>query len=357
MSAQPTTPAPGATLGLDVSDRFTHFCLIDAGGAVRERGRFATTPAAARAWLAARPGLRVVLETGTHSPWLSRVAAECGHEVLVANARRLRLIAESDRKTDRRDAELLARVGRLDPTLLSPVTHRTAAAQEDLALLRARDALVRTRTLLVNHVRGALKAVGVRVPACSTPSFARRARAVVPDGMRDALTPLLDTLERLSAEVRGYDARVEALIAARHPEARRVRQVGGVGPITALCFVLTLGDPARFRHSRAVGAYLGLRPRQRDSGDAAPQLRISKTGDVMLRKLLVSAAQYVLGPFGPDTDLKRWGTALAARGGPSAKKRAVVATARKLAVLLHRLWATGASYVPLRAAAPAAAAA
>jgi transposase len=356
MSAQPTTPALGATLGLDVSDRYCHFCLVDAAGAVRERGRFATTPAAARTWLGDRPTLRVVLEIGTHSPWLSRVAAECGHEVLVANARRLRLIAESDTKTDRRDAELLARVGRLDPTLLAPVTHRSLGAQQDLALVRARDALVRTRTLLVNHVRGALKSVGARVVQCSTPTFARRAREAVPEGVREALMPLLDTIERLSAEIAGYDARVEAVIATRHPEARRVRQVPGVGPLTALCFVLTLGDAARFRHSRAVGAYLGLRPRQRDSGAATPQLRISKAGDAMVRKLLVGAAQYVLGPFGPDSDLRRWGLALAARGGRSAKKRAVVATARKLAVLLHRLWVTGEAYVPVRDAARAAAA-
>jgi len=115
--------------------------------------------------------------------------------------------------------------------------------------------------------------------------------------------------------------------------------------------VLTLEDPGRFRQSRAVGPYLGLCPRRDQSGGRDAQLRITKRGDAMLRRLLVSGAQYILGPFGPDTDLRRWGLRLAARGGKNAKKRAVVAVARKLATLLHRLWVSGATYQPLRAAA------
>ncbi len=268
----------------------------------------------------------------------------------MANARRLRLIAESASKSDRLDAETLARLGRLDPRLLAPITHRDADTQADLALIRARDALVRTRTLLVNHVRGAVKAVGGRLPACSTPSFPAKVAAHIPEALHDALAPVLETITALSRELRTYDERIDALAEARYPETALLRAVPGVGALTALCFVLTLEDPARFRSSRAVGSYLGLRPRQADSGRRTPQLRITKAGDPLLRRLLVGSAHYLLGPFGPDTDLRRWGLTLAARGGTNAKKRAVVAVARKLAVLLHRLWLTGAVYEPLRAA-------
>lgn len=161
---------------------------------------------------------------------------------------------------------------------------------------------------------------------------------------------MLDVIAVLGKEVGRYDRQVETLAATRHPETTALRQVPGVGALTALSYVLTLEDPARFPKSRAVGSYLGLRPKQRDSGESTPALRISKRGDAHLRRLLVGSAHYILGPFGPDTDLRRWGLTLAARGGTNAKKRAVVAVARKLAVLLHRLWVTGEVYEPLRLA-------
>lgn len=137
-------------------------------------------------------------------------------------------------------------------------------------------------------------------------------------------------------------------MAAKHTRASALTQVNGVGTLTALTFVLTIGEPERFQRSRTVGAYFGLRPRQRESGDHEPQLHITKAGPPLMRRLLVNCAQYILGPLGQGCDLRRFGLALAARGGKSAKKRAVVAVARKLAVLLHRLWVTGEVYEPLR---------
>ncbi|MGH2372011.1 MAG: IS110 family transposase, partial [bacterium] len=270
---------------------------------------------------------------------------------LVANARQLRLIYGSDRKSDRVDAETLARLGRLDPALLKPIRHRSTEAQADLAQLRARDALVRTRTLLINHVRGAVKAWGGRLLACSAPACGSKAGPGVPHELRAALGPLLELIARLTPEIRGMERQLERLATARYPETARLRQPSGVGLLTALCYVLTLEDPGRFRQSRAVGPYLGLCPRQDQSGGRDAQLRITKRGDAMLRRLLVSGAQYILGPFGPESDLRHWGLRLAARGGKNAKKRAVVAVARKLATLLHRLWVSGAVYQPLRAAA------
>lgn len=170
----------------------------------------------------------------------------------------------------------------------------------------------------------------------------------MPAELVSALGPVLETIAELTVRIRAYDRELERLCAQQYPETQRLRQVAGVGALTALAYVLVLEDPTRFARSRAVGPYLGLRPKRAESGQARPQLRISKGGDVLLRKLLVQSAHYVLGPFGPDTDLRRWGQRLAARGGKNAKKRAVIAVARKLAVLLHRLWMSGAKYEPLR---------
>jgi transposase len=338
----------GETVGLDVGDRYAALCVVDAAGDVVEEGRVRTTPAAIRQRFAAAPRQRVVLETGTHSLWLSALLTECGHEVVVANARRLRLIAEHDTKSDRTDAETLARLGRVDPALLAPIRHRARGTQADLAVVRARDVVVRARTLLVNHVRGAVKAVGARVPACSTHAFAGRARPAVPEELVPALGAVFGLLEELNRVIAGYDRAVATRCASAYPETARLTQVAGVGPLTALAYVLTLEDPARFPRRRGVGAYLGLSPKQASSGARTPQLRITKAGDGMLRRLLVGSAHYILGPFGPDCELRRWGIQLAARGGKNAKKRAVVAVARKLAVVLHALWTTGERYEPLR---------
>jgi transposase len=349
MTAQPMLS--NLTIGLDLSDTHAHYCVVNAHGQAVRTGRTRTTPTALEHALAPWVGSRVVLEVGTHSPWVSRLFTRLGYEVLVANARQLRLIYTNHRKSDRVDAEALARLGRLDPALLHPIQHRSAQAQADLAQLRARDCLVRTRTQLINHVRGAVKAVGGRLPASSAPAFVAKARASVPPELAPALAPLLALLTEVTAQIRALERALAAVARTRYPETQRLRQVAGVGLLTALCYVLTLEDPRRFRCSRAVGAYLGLCPRQDDSGARQPQLRITKRGDAMLRRLLVSGAQYMLGPFGPDCDLRRWGLALASRGGGNAKKRAVIAVARKLAAVLHRLWISGAVYQPLRSAA------
>jgi len=341
-------PQVGLTIGVDVGDRFSQICVLGADGEVVEEARIRTTPATFGQWFGSATSSRVVLEAGTHSPWISRLISESGHETIVANPRRLRLIYQNDRKSDRVDAESLARLGRLDPRLLCPIKHRGAEAQADLALLRSRDALIRARTLLINHARGSSKAVGARLPKCSARSFHQKAAGHIPEVLADSLSPELETIGRLTAQIRALDRRIEEMARAKYPEIAALRQVFGVGPVTATTYVLTLEDPGRFPRSRAVGCYVGLRPRQADSGDQKPQLRITKAGDEALRSLLVCAAQYILGPHGPDSDLRRWGLALAERGGKAAKKRAVVAVARKLAVLLHRLWETGEIYEPLR---------
>jgi len=351
---------PACTIGLDVGDRVSHFYGVDRTGVKMAEGRVATTPAALSAHFATLAMARVVLECGTHSPWISRALASWGHEVIVANARRVELISRNDSKCDRVDAELLARLGRVDTQLLRPVHHRDARAQAHLAHLRSRDALVRSRSMLVTHVRGTVKAVGGRLPKCSTESFTRQTRAALPrvaPALSEVLEPVLAVLDTLSAQIRQSDRQVTTLADTTYPETRPLRAIAGVGALTALCFVLTLEDPHRFSTSRAVGSYLGLRPRMRASSAKDPELHITKAGDVLLRRLLVGSAQYILGPFGPDTDLRRWGLRLAARGKKAAKNRAVVAVARKLAVLLHHLWLTQEAYVPVQPRRRAAAAA
>jgi transposase len=338
----------GVTIGIDVSDMYSSLCFLDGEGEVTEEGRVRTTAPALEQRFGALSACRVVFEVGTHSPWMSRLLAGLGHEVIVANPRRVRLISENDRKQDRTDAELLARLGRVDPGLLRPIQHRGPEAQHDLALLRSRDTLVRARTNLINHVRGAVKATGSRLPACSAASFHRKAEAHLPVDLRTILLPIISMAGELTARIQEYDGQVERS-AERYPAERLLRQVQGVGPLTALAFLLVIEDPERFRKSREVGPYLGLVPRQSQSGERAPQLPITKAGDPLLRRLLVQSAHYILGPFGPDSELRRWGLRLAGAGSSRSKKRAVVAVARKLAVLLHRLWVTGEVYEPLSA--------
>jgi transposase len=339
---------PKVTAGLDLGDRYSYLCLINTeSGEVVEEGRLRTTPEALRRRFASEPSLRIAMETGTHSPWVSRLLEECGHEVLVANARKLRLIYSNKRKTDEADAQNLARLARVDPKLLYPVRHRGEDSQAHLALIRSRQALIGCRTQLVNHVRGAVKSFGARLPKCAARSFHKNVAEHIPEALRPALEPVLEQIGSLTERIRQYDRLLVAISKDHYPETELLCQVEGIGPLTALTFVLTLEDPYRFERSRSVGAYLGLVPATYRSGDRDPQRHISKEGDEMLRRLLVGSAHYILGPFGSDSDLRRHGEKIASRGGKNAKKRAVVAVARKLAVLLHSLWVTGEAYDPL----------
>jgi transposase len=338
------------TAGLDLGDKYSYLCLIDTeSGEIIEESRLRTTPEALRRRFSSEQSLRIAIEAGTHSPWVSRVLEEeCGHEVLVANARKIRLIYSNKRKTDEIDAENLARLARLDPKLLYPLKHRGEEFQAHMAIIRSREALVSCRTQLVNHVRGAVKSFGGRLPKCPTVSFHKKAAAHIPEALWAALGPILETIGSLTERIRDYDRRLEMVCQEHYPETELLRQVEGVGVLTALTFVLTLEDPYRFEKSRSVGAYLGLVPATDRSGDRDPQKHISKEGDEMLRKLLVGSAHYILGPFASDSDLRRHGEKIATHGGKNARKRAAVAVARKLSVLLHSLWVSAEIYEPLR---------
>ena len=335
------------TIGLDLGDRFSAYCVLDEAGEIILEQKLPTTPEAMKQTLGKMPRSRIAMETGTHSPWVSRLLAALGHEVIVAHAQNVRLIVKSRRKDDRLDARTLARLARIDPELLSPVRHRSAQAQLHLTEIRARAGLVSARTALVNAARGLVKSYGERLRKCGTQQFDRETTSALNAGLRQALDPLVQEIESLNERIQEYDQRIERMAKERYPETALLKQVKGVGDLIATTYVLTIEDPHRFRKSRDAGCFVGLQPGRRNSGESEPQMHISKEGDEYLRTLLVQGAHYILGPFGEDSDLRRWGQKLAERGGKNAKKRAVVAVARKLAVLLHRLWVSAEVYEPL----------
>jgi len=335
------------TIGMDLGDRTSRYCVLGEGGEVLLEGSVATTQKGLIEVFGALPHSRVAIETGQHSPWVSRHLSGLGHEVIVAHARNVRLIGESTRKDDRLDAKTLARLARIDPALLSPVRHRSAEAQAHMTRIRARAVLVGARTALVNAIRGLTKAYGERLRKCHPEQIRKELAAELSPELRTALEPLFQEVQSLTERIKHYDREIEKIAQKHYPEVAQLQQVKGVGTLIALTYVLTVDDPHRFGRSRDLGCYLGLRPGRRNSGNSQPQLHISKEGNRYLRTMLVQGAHSILGPFGEDSDLRRWGLKLAERGGKRGKKRAIIAVARKLAVLLHHLWISCEAYEPL----------
>lgn len=351
-----STPAAvvsgGFTLGLDLGDRQHHVCVLDAAGQIIREASLPNTRPALSQLLADFPRAIVALEAGTHSPWISRYLTDLGATVLVANPRKLHAISRNERKCDRRDAQMLARLARVDAALLHPIQHGSAQAQHDLLGLKLRDALVRNRVSLINAIRFTLKSLGHPVRNPSSESFHTTVLADIPADCRPVVQPLLTVLAQVTEQIKAMERDLVNRSKKDYPVTQRLQQIAGVGPLTALCFVLKIGDPERFSRGRDVGAYLGLCPRRDQSGGTDKQLRISKCGDGLLRRLLVSAAHYVLGPFGPACALREHGQRLTGTGSAREKKRAVVAVARKLAVLLLSLWKHGTDYEPRSTASP-----
>ena len=341
LSKRPTQM--GETIGIDLGDKVSRYCIVDPEGDVMEEGTFRNQASSLEKHFGDRPR-RIALEAGAQSAWISRELKRLGHEVIVANPRELKWITSSDTKNDPVDARKLALLARADVRLLAPVEHRSAEQQAELAVIRARDAILRARTVLINSARSLAKGFGVRLPQSITHTFGERALDALPEFLRTALTGLLEQIDAISRAIAGYDRQIAGL-AQGHPELERLESIPGVGRLTAMTFVLTLGRVERFAHSRDVAGFLGLRPKQRQSGARDPQLGIAKSGDPYLRKLLVQCAHHILGHYGKDSALRRWGRAKS-EGGKKATLRAIVAVARKLSVLLHRLWVSGEFYKP-----------
>jgi transposase len=337
-----------AAIGIDLSDRTGRFYAIDEEGKKIEEGTIALRTPELEKWAGAIPPTLMAIEAGTHSPWISRLLTRCGHEVIVANPVKVSLITKNVQKTDPVDAEYLARLARFDRGLLFPIQHRGEQAQIDLQVIRTRDVAVKMRTTAISHVRGAVKSFGGRLSKCSTEAFVNTTRKEVPEALKMALDPMFDQIDQLTKTINGYERQVLKLVEQRYPEVEMVAQIKGVGALTGLAYVLVLEDARRFASSRSVGPFLGLTSKKDQSGDSDPQRGITKAGNRLLRRLLVQSAHYIQGPNGDDSDLRRHGEKIAARGGKRAKKRATIAVARKLSVLMHRLWSSGEIYEPLR---------
>jgi transposase len=335
----------GRTVGLDLGDRTSHYCILDEEGEVVGRGELKSTREEFAVLFGGMPRSRVVMEVGTHSPWASE-QLEAWHEVIVANAQSVRALLKGRRKNDRADAEGLARLGRSEVALLRAVHHRSIQVQQDRAVLELREGLVEARAKLVNQLRGVLKSLGHRLEAKSYKTLAGSVKQL-PEELQTVVKPTLEVIAGLNEGVKQLDREVARLGEERYPATQLLQRVAGVGPVISLAFVLTLEDPGRFGRSREVGPYLGLVPGQHDSGKQQPQLRITKAGDKAMRRLLVQGAHYIVGRHGPDSDLKRWAEPRLQLGGGHGKKRTIVAVARKLAVLLHHLWVSGEVYEPL----------
>jgi len=345
------------TIGLDLGDRTSQYYILNAAGEVIKRDKVATTKADLKQTFELGGRVRIVMEAGTHSPWVSRCLMKLGHEVIVANPRKVGLITGTRRKNDRIDAEKLARLGRVDPKLLSPIVHRGEQAQEDLAQIRARHELVELRTAAINSARGMVKSFGLRLASCDADQIGAAHAAGLPAGLKRSIEPLLETAAQLTAQIKAAEQRIHEM-AKRYPEIELVTVIHGVGELTALTFLLTLDNVSRFGKSRDVGPYLGLAPGQSQSGDSDPQQRITKEGDRMVRWILVQSAHTILRRGAPDSDLRRWGLGKleqeqeqqkpgkAGKKSPG-KKKVLVAVARKLGVLMHHLLATGEVYDPL----------
>ena len=353
-------------IGVDLGDTKHTICVTDKQGMILKEFAFPNSRKHLLQLAADYPKALVALEVGTHSPWISRLLVEAGCEVIVANARKLRAIYQNERKCDKLDAQMLAKLVRVDPSLLHPVQHASEQCQRDSLNLKLRDILVRQRVHIISSVRGVLKSLGLTTLCPSTSSYPTKAREALAleASILTSIEPALKALDALNEQIKAYDKAITLAIQERYPAAQLLMSIAGVGPITALSFVLVVDDPTRFEDVRDIGAYLGLVPRRDQSGDTDKDLPISKTGNQALRRLLVQCAQYILGNFGPDSDLRRQGLKLAGKGGKAggtkngqtkaraggkaAKRKAVVAVARKLSVVMLTMWKKQTKYVALR---------
>ena len=277
----------------------------------------------------------VALETGTHSAWISRCLEGRGIEVIVAHARDLAFIYQGTKKSDRIDAEKLARVARADKKLLHPVKLMDRKRQETLLAIKARDLLVKNRTCIISAIRGFLRSFGIDDHEYSH-EVINQIYPVLPKEIRLNLRGLFTALTAINNCIKDYDRRI-AKITQEYPETRTLQQIKGVGPLIALTFALVIGDPKRFT-SRECSSYTGLVPKRDQSGEVDKQLGITKCGNKLLRRLLIQGAQYIMGPFGEDCDLRDFGNRIARRGGSISRKKASVAVARKLAITMLALW-------------------
>jgi transposase len=346
-----TIKASKVFMAIDLGDSHSQVCVVTSNGKTVLEKQVETTKKAFHDVVTGFPAssrlVDVVFEVGTHSPWVERLLKGLVRQVTVCDPAILRRIRSAGEKSDRTDARVLAELLRCHSALLRPVEHRSEELQVDWTLLNTRDALIACRTKLINSFRGSVKTMGERLPkSITSAAFANKVKDLIPEKLRAVLEPLRKVIEAVNDQIDDYDKAVTKCVNKKYVAAKKLAEIDGVGPITALAFVLVVFNAKRFRHTRSIGKYIGLTPKLDQSGTIDPQLGITKAGNPMLRKLLVQCAHQILGPFGKDCDLRTWGLALASRGGKNAKKRAVIAVARRLATKILAIWKSGVPYDP-----------
>lgn len=332
-------------VGIDVHQKYSQVCELSLNGVVESECQIPTTRSSLNRWFGKRDDLRIVVESSGVSRWVVRVLKEMGHEVTVVNPRRVRLIAESTLKTDRIDAEVLARLSCFGEGLLPTVYQRSEESANVQTRLRVRSTLVRSKVAMVNSLKGSLRNRGYRLRGQAIRRVIANLVAMeLPSELRQSLDPLVEALLEVDERLRAVNAEIREEC-QENRLLKRLQTVPGVGPVVSLAYVSWIDDPTRFRSSRQVGPYLGLRPKVRRSAEFEFRGRITREGNPELRRLLTQAAHCFLRTQ-QDSALKQWALDLEKRAG---KKKAIVALARKLAVLMHRLWVTGHDFEPFPA--------
>jgi transposase len=333
-------------VGLDVSQRLTHLCVVDAEGKRVWRGKCATDPIILAQTLRAQAGSdpRVGIETGPLTPWLVHALRAAGIDMICVEARHAHAVmaAAQVNKNDRHDAHALAQLVRTG--WYRAVHVKSYPAHHLRAVLGARAQLVGMVTRVSNHIRGVMKIFGLVVAGARGTGFAARVEELIADRpeVQSIVAPMLGTWLHLRSQVAVFDRQLLGLAKTR-PECRLLMSIPGVGYVSALAFMGAIDRPERFTRSRAVGAHLGLTPKQHQSGEVDRLGEISKCGDAYVRTVLVEAANSLLIRCRKPSPLREWAVALERRSGP---KKARTALARKLAVIMHSVWRTGQPYAP-----------
>ena len=329
-------------IGIDLHLKTSYVCFLNDAGEKTCEMTIPTTKSALKRHFETLEPARIIIEAGSYSLWVNRLLSSFDHKVIVANPRKVRLIAESTLKNDRVDAEVLARLGRSDPHFLCPITPRGPESQLTRGYLKVRAALVKTRTLEINSVRGLLRSWGFSFSAGYPAKFCERVlQSNLPSELLDMVTPLIESILAVQAQIANCEQELKRRANAI-PTVRNLMSMPGIGPIISLAFFASIDQPERFPKSRQIGSYLGFRPSLRESGGKRRMGPISKEGDQELRALLVQGA-YSLMRSQKESALKEWATKLGERIG---RKKAIVALARKMGVILHHLWITGQPFQP-----------
>lgn len=338
---------PKFYVGLDVSKKSIEIYILPGNGQDGKSCRINNEPEQIEQFcrnFKEPKNVLMAMESGTDSPWMSELLVDLGFQVVVGNAKKLSLIWRNSDKSDRNDAELLARQARNDLKLFAPIQHQSSKLRAALVMIKMRECAVACRTKMINTVRGTLRSFGADTSDVTVDNFTAKIGRHIPKNLHSAMKEIVNEIRLLQLSIKDYDKKI-ARLCREYPDTRKVDQISGVGNQTALAFVLILGSTERFFSGGGVGKYFGLTPKRDQSGDVDKQLHITKEGNKLMRKLLVQAAQYVMG-LGPECDLRRFGERIASRGGKIAKRKAVVAVARKIAKLMFRLWKYDEVYDP-----------